>query len=193
MDEYHFGRLAYLALLGAVLVFWFVIHNRQSLNKTLQQAVVWGLIFLGVIAAVGLWDDISQTVRPSQAVFADQGRVEVPRSRDGHYYITLTVNAQPVQFVIDTGATDIVLSHSDAQRVGLQLENLAYVGRAMTANGEVRTAPVRLDTIALGPVKDTHIPAWVNQGEMGHSLLGMSYLQRWSKIEIGGGALVLTR
>jgi aspartyl protease family protein len=98
-----------------------------------------------------------------------------------------------VQFVIDTGATDIVLSHSDAQRVGLQLENLAYVGRAMTANGEVRTAPVRLDSIALGPVKDTHIPAWVNQGEMGHSLLGMSYLQRWSKIEIGGGALVLTR
>ena len=51
MSAMDYGNLAYLVLLGAVVVFWFVVQNRQSLNKTLQQGAVWGLIFLGVIAA----------------------------------------------------------------------------------------------------------------------------------------------
>ena len=68
MNSMQWGNLAYLVLLGSVLVFWFVVQNRQSLSKTLQQVAAWGLIFLGVIAVIGIWDDISRTVRPTQAV-----------------------------------------------------------------------------------------------------------------------------
>ncbi|MCR9125204.1 MAG: TIGR02281 family clan AA aspartic protease [Rhodobacteraceae bacterium] len=193
MGEFELGRLAYLVILGAVLIVWFVIHHRETIGRTLQQAVAWGLIFLGVVAAFGLWGDIRQTVTQSQAVFEGPGRIEVPRARDGHYYLTLNVNGAPVRFVVDTGATDIVLSHDDADKIGLQLSDLAFVGRAMTANGEVRTAPVRLDSLSLGPIADTNVPAWINEGEMRNSLLGMSYLQRWEKIEISNGSLVLTR
>lgn len=193
MDTMDYGNLAYLVLLGAVVVFWFFVQNRQSLGKTAQQALVWGLIFLGVIAAVGLWDDIRNTVRPAQAVFADQGRVEVPRAPDGHYYLTLDLNGNPVEFVIDTGATNVVLSRDDAARAGIDPEGLNYVGRAMTANGEVRTAPVRLDRVSMGPIVDENVRAWVNEGDMPMSLLGMDYLQRWSRIEIARGALVLER
>lgn len=187
------GNLAYLGLLGTVLVVWFVVQNRNSLGKMTQQAVAWVLIFVGVIAVFGLWEDIRQTVRPTQAVFADQGRVEVPRAPDGHYYLTLQVNDTPVRFVVDTGASNIVLSRTDAQRIGLKMDDLAFIGRAMTANGEVRTAPVDLDSVTLGPVEDHDMTAWVNEGEMDESLLGMTYLDRWSRIEIGSGQLILTR
>lgn len=193
MDAMDWGRLSYLVLLAAALVFWFFVQNRQSMGKLFQQMTAWVLIFVGVIAAVGLWDDIRQTVRPTQAIFADEGRIEVPRQANGHYYLTLKVNGTPVDFVIDTGATDIVLSHRDAERIGLDLADLAYLGRAATANGQVRTAPVRLAEVELGPIVDKNVQAWVNEGEMFGSLLGMSYLQRWGKIEIGGGSLVLTR
>jgi aspartyl protease family protein len=117
----------------------------------------------------------------------------VPRSPDGHYYLTLDVNDMPVRFVLDTGATSIVLTQADARRAGIDPGALAYTGRASTANGTVRTAAVRLETIALGPVVDRQVPAVVNEGEMQQSLLGMSYLQRWGSIEIAGGALTLTR
>lgn len=187
------GRLIYLGLLGAVLLFWFIAQNRKSLGRTLQQAMAWGLIFVGAIAAIGLWDDIRQTVQPRQGMVTEAGRVEVPRSNDGHYYLTLHVNGAPVDFMVDTGASQVVLTGADARRVGIDLDGLAYVGRAMTANGEVRTAPVRLDRVELGPVQDRNLRAWVNAGDMDRSLLGMSYLQRWSRIEITGGALVLTR
>jgi len=86
-----------------------------------------------------------------------------------------------------------VLTRADAEAAGLSPDNLNYLGRASTANGEVRTAYVRLDEVELGGVRDTDVPAVVNEGEMRQSLLGMGYLQRWGRIEITNGELILTR
>jgi len=188
-----YGNLAYLGLLAAVLVFWFFVQNRQNLNKALQQGAVWGLIFLGTIAAVGLWGDIRQTVNPQQLVMTDTGRIEVPRGPDGHYHLTLEINNAPVRFVVDTGATSMVLTQSDATRVGLTNEDMIFFSEARTANGLVRTAPVRLDDVALGPFHDRNVRAFVNEGEMHQSLLGMDYLSRFSRLEIASGRLILER
>ena len=193
LGEFDYARLIYLGILVSVLVFWFIFHNRQSMGKTAQMAVAWGLIFLGVIAAFGLWEDISQTVRPKQSALNAQGQVSVPRAPNGHYYLTLNINDQPIEFMIDTGASDVVLTQSDASQIGLNPNSLNYFGRAMTANGEVRTAPVELETVALGDVVDKNVTAWVNQGDQDQSLLGMAYLQRWSHIAIGNNSLILTR
>jgi len=187
------ARLLYLSLLGAALAMWFFTQNRASLGKTAQQAVVWGLIILGTIAVVGLWGDIRNTVTPGIATVSGENQISLPRAMDGHYYLTAEVNGTPVDFVVDTGATGIVLSQSDAEAAGIKTADLAYVGRAQTANGEVRTAPVTLDSIAVGPLYDRQLRATVNGGEMEQSLLGMTYLQRFSSVEISGGKMVLTR
>lgn len=193
MASIEWGNLIYLVLLLVMVVTWFVAQNRESLGKTVQQALAWVLIFVGIIAAIGLWDDIRSTLRPTQSVITSTGQIEAPRAPDGHYYLTLQINGEPVDFLVDTGASEMVLTLNDARRVGLSLDNLVYTGRAMTANGEVRTARVWLDTVALGLVEDGDVTAWVNEGEMDQSLLGMGYLRRWSRIEITDQALVLTR
>ncbi|MRU14406.1 TIGR02281 family clan AA aspartic protease [Roseovarius sp. A21] len=185
--------LVYLVILGSAIGLWFFAQNRQSLGKLAQQAAAWGLIFIGAIAVVGLWGDIRQSVAPSQNIVADTGQIELPRAPDGHYYLTAEVNGEPVRFVVDTGATQIVLTKDDARRAGLNVDDLVYLGRANTANGEVRTAPVRLDRFTIGPIEDWDVRAVVNDGVMDGSLLGMEYLQRFSSVEIGGGKLILTR
>ncbi|WP_192966902.1 retropepsin-like aspartic protease family protein [Phycobacter azelaicus] len=193
MSNMDTARIIYLVLLLLAVGSWVFVQNRQSLGKTVQSLAIWAFIFLGVIAAYGLWGDIRQTVMPQQSVMTDQGRVEVPLAPDGHYYLTLSVNGTPVNFLVDTGASQVVLSRSDAERAGIDTDNLAYLGRAQTANGEVRTASTWVEEMSLGGITDEGVRVWVNSGDMDKSLLGMGYLQRWSRIEIQNRALVLTR
>ncbi|MCR8826724.1 retropepsin-like aspartic protease family protein [Pseudosulfitobacter koreensis] len=193
MDTFDTGRLIYLVLLLVMVVAWGFAARRQSMNKTLQYAAVWGLIIVGAIAAVGLWDDITRASMPYRASVVGENAVSVPRSPDGHYYVSLDINDTNIPFVVDTGATDIVLSQRDARRAGIDPETLNYIGRARTANGEVALAPVRLDRVALGPIEDRNVPAVVNAGEMDGSLLGMGYLQHFGTISISQDTLTLTR
>ncbi|MEW9918746.1 TIGR02281 family clan AA aspartic protease [Marimonas sp. MJW-29] len=193
MESIETGQLIYLVVLLAMVGGWFLMQSREGLNKTLQYAAVWAMIFVGGAAAVGLWQDISRDARTPQYSVAGSDQIIVPRARDGHYYLGLEVNGAPIRFVVDTGATDMVLTQADAARAGLNPDELSFLGRASTANGLVRTAYVRLDEVQLGGVTDRDVPAVVNEGEMAQSLLGMGYLQRWGRIEIAGGELVLTR
>ncbi|HGG64065.1 MAG TPA: TIGR02281 family clan AA aspartic protease [Rhodobacteraceae bacterium] len=193
MDGDNLARLIYLVLLGSVIAGYFFAQNRNNLGKTAQQAAVWGLIFVGAVAVIGLWGDIRNSVIPSQSYIEGQATVIVPRANDGHYYVTLEVDGTPVRFVIDTGASDVVLTQDDARKIGIDVDNLFFGGIANTANGEVRTARVKLHNVRLGEITDLVVPASVNAGEMDTSLLGMSYLQRYNKIELGGGKMVLRR
>ncbi len=192
MDGDEFGRLIYLGLLVAVIGGAYLLGNRQSMGKLAQQASIWGLIFVGMAAGYGLWSDIRGD-DPRQAVVTETGQIEVPRSRDGHYYLTLQINGKPVEFMVDTGATDVVLSRPDAERVGIQTDTLAYTGEARTANGAVRTARVRLEDVQVAGFDEGGMVAWVNDGDLDISLLGMSYLRQFSRMEFVGNKLVLTR
>ncbi|MEJ6478189.1 MAG: TIGR02281 family clan AA aspartic protease [Octadecabacter sp.] len=192
MDGDQTAQLIFLALLGSAIAGGFIVQNRHQMGKVAQQASVWGLIFIGVIAAIGLWGDIRDDVMPRQSAYAG-GVTEVPRQRDGHFYLTLQVNGQPIEFLVDTGATQVVITKSDADLVGIDVANLAFLGTAYTANGPVNTATVRLNTVQLGEITDSDIRALVNEGELDQSLLGMSYLGLYARIEITGDALILTR
>lgn len=192
MDGSDIARFAYLALLGAVVAGYFLAQNRRNLGKVAQQAMIWVLIFVGVIAGYGLWSDIQRDLAPRQSVLST-GQVEVPRMFDGHFYLTARLNGEPVEFVVDTGATDVVLTKADALRIGIDLDALTYTGSAMTANGMVRTARARIDRISVGEIEDRNLEVWINEGEMDRSLLGMAYLRRFSRIEIADDTLILTR
>ncbi|MBB3993925.1 aspartyl protease family protein [Sulfitobacter undariae] len=187
------ANLIYLVLLGCAVMGWFFTANREGIGKVLQQAMIWGFIFLGVVAGYGLWSDVQRQTSADQMLQLGKGQISVPRQSDGHYYLTLALNGENIRFVVDTGASNMVLSLDDARRVGIDPDSLNFLGSANTANGTVRTAPIRLNTVRLGDITDTDVFASVNGGEMDGSLLGMAYLEKWGRIEISGGELRLTR
>lgn len=188
------AQLIYLMVLLAAIGGSFLLGMRKGEGARLaRHGAVWGLIFIGAIAAIGLWSDIRSTVLPRQEVFAAENRVVLPRRPDGHFHLTLKIGGTPVDFLVDTGASNVVLSRPDAERLGIDLDALAYFGTAMTANGAVRTARVRLSDVWLGEMEEPAMTAWVTDGEMPGSLLGMDYLRRFDRIEIAGDRLVLNR
>lgn len=188
----NFARVAYLVLLLIAVGGFLLVELRERPGKTLRMVAAWGLIFLGAIALAGLWGDIRNTLAP-QARMLDGGRIEVPMGNDGHFHLTAQVNGTPVSFIIDTGASSIALGPADAARVGIDPDRLAYAGQARTANGTVGTAAVTLDSVTLGEIHDTGVPAMVLQSDLDQSLMGMSYLSRFARVSIQQNRLILER
>ena len=185
------SQVLYLSVFGVLIAVGLWARSRKNLSQTAQHAAIWALIFIAAIAVLGLWSDLERHL----GVSSDEGHssVTIPVSHNGHYNLRLSINSVLVDFVIDTGATDIVLSQSDAKRIGIDIDTLAFTGRASTANGVVETARITLDTIEIANIVDRDVSAVVNKGELFGSLLGMGYLQRWGRIEIANGILSLTR
>jgi aspartyl protease family protein len=185
------ARLFYLLLLLAGLLAFFAFGPRQRLGRSLQQLLIWALIFAMVIIAYGFRDTLQGELFPATAVRTGEGWVELARGADGHFHATLEVDGEPVRFIVDTGATDVVLSREDAARVGIDLGALDFDGRAMTANGPVATARVRLGEVVFAGRVDRDVPASVTAGDLGFSLLGLAYLDRFARIEIEGDRMRL--
>ena len=189
MDGETLARVGYLAIILAALGGWVMVEFRQRMGQALRMALAWGLIFVGMMAGYGLWSDIRRDIMPIQEVSAD-ATVEVPRAADGHYYLTLLINGTGVPFMVDTGASGMVLSAKDAGRLGIDLAGLNFRGQATTANGVVRTARVSLPLVELGPFRNEDFGAFVTEGELDQSLLGMDYLGQF-RMEFVGRKLIL--
>jgi aspartyl protease family protein len=190
MDGDTFGRLSYLVILLIAINGWVFVEYRGRMGVALRTMMAWGLIFGGMAAGYALWNDIRRDSFVVQAM--ENGRITVPRSGDGHYYITLDVDGQPIEFMADTGATNVVLTKDDARSLGIDPDALVYIGEASTANGVVRTARTRVKNVSLGPFADDQLTVWINDGDLDISLLGMDYLGQF-RIEIDGDQMVLSR
>jgi aspartyl protease family protein len=189
MDGETLARVAYLGLILVALGGWVMVEFRPRMGQALRMALAWGLIFVGMMAGYGLWSDIRRDIMPIQEV-AQDGSVEVPRAEDGHYYLTLMIDGTGVPFMVDTGASGMVLAAKDAARLGIDPASLNYFGQANTANGVVRTARVTLPLVELGPFRNERFQAFVTEGELDQSLLGMDYLGQF-RMECSGGKLIL--
>ena len=193
MENIELPRLIYMGILVLILCGWVFARYRGRLAQAMQQAILWLFLFAGAILLYGFKDDLQRQIFPSQAAIVSGDKIALRRAADRHFYATLKINGQDIVFLVDTGATDIVLTQNDAQVIGIDVATLRYLGTAQTANGTVRTARIKLKLVEFSNQIDQNIAAWVNDGEMNMSLLGMTYLSRYSSIEIAGDQMFLKR
>lgn len=117
--------------------------------------------------------------------------VAVRRAANGHFFLHAMVNGVQIDFLIDTGASDIVLTPDDAKRLRFNRSSLDYSLSYETANGSVRAAPVTLREFRVGQLELYDLDAAVNEAAMNVSLLGMSFLERLSGYRVEGQRMVL--
>jgi aspartyl protease family protein len=110
---------------------------------------------------------------------------------NGHFLVEAVVNGVPIDFMIDTGASHIMLALQDARKLGFSAGNLEFSQEFESANGTVRAAPVELRELRVGQLQLYDVEASVNGGPLPISLLGMSFLQELSSYEVAGGRLIL--
>ncbi len=108
---------------------------------------------------------------------ADGSReVRLQRNRYGHYHATGTINGHAVEFMLDTGASDVSIPAAVARRVGLERGVPKYYE---TANGTIKAYATVLDSVGLGELEIHQVRASINPHMEGETiLLGMSVLKQ---------------
>jgi aspartyl protease family protein len=117
-------------------------------------------------------------------------QVRLRRRGDGHFYVHGLVNGQVVEFLVDTGATSVVLTTADAERVGLVLDKDRFdvIGRG--ASGAVEGQVDLLASVEVEGRIVTNLDAMVADG-LEQSLLGQDFLGRLGAVDMSGDVMVL--
>jgi aspartyl protease family protein len=117
----------------------------------------------------------------------------VGRADDGHFHVNAEANGVRVRFLIDTGASTTVLSLSDARRVGIDVDALAFNRPVQTANGVTYFASAWLDSLTIGSTRLASVPVGVMPDDaLDTSLLGMTTINRFSSWRVEGDKMVLS-
>jgi aspartyl protease family protein len=115
----------------------------------------------------------------------------IERSDDGHFYVDAEVNGQLVHFLVDTGASSVVLTMADAKHVGLPFSEGQFSVIARGASGDVSGQIMKIGRVAIGRKEAFDVQGAVVAEGLDVSLLGQSFLSRIGTVVIDGDKMVL--
>ena len=192
------GRLIYLVVLLLVIAVGAGGMFSENPGRTFRHIGMWAALAAGVALLYSFRgelgfarDRVVGNAMPAQGVAAPDKRSVTLYAQGGHFFAEAEVEGKKVMFIIDTGASDVVLSASDAVRLGITPAKREFTKVYNTANGTMRGAPVVLDSLAIGPIDVRNVDASVADSDLQISLLGMSFLNRLSGYQVSGDGLTL--
>jgi aspartyl protease family protein len=175
-----------------------------------MRAIICVFVFIAVVS-LGLSRDITRAFTKPSNQSAAVARSSAPRTalpqpkqdtssyrtvkieagRGGHYFIDARVDGRNIDFVVDTGASKMVLRESSAAKLGIFPRPSEYTGRSSTANGIAKFAPVKLNRVDINGITVYDVEAAVMpDSALDMNLLGMTFLSR-VKFSQANGRLVL--
>jgi aspartyl protease family protein len=140
----------------------------------------------------GIGTRVLAVVFPGTAVPTGPREVTVFRQFDGQFSVVASAGAVRLPFVLDTGASTVVLRAEDAVLLGLPVRRLTYDIPVATANGHALTAAVTLPMLGIGSIVERDVDALVARpGALHENLLGMDFLNRLGSVTFAKDRLVL--
>ncbi len=151
-----------------------------------------GMMVVAFLIALGLltmfFSGVEKTQRnpnqsPTSILNNNVVEVVLERNRQGHYLVVGEINGREAEFLLDTGATDVVIPEPIAASLGL---SKGLAGRAMTANGAVTVYDTQIRELKIGNIRLENVNASINPGMRNQEiLLGMSALKQIEFIQRG--------
>lgn len=186
--------VAVLALVSSSLLFVRQFKIKETVRNILMWVGVGGVLLIGFSfqeELFALGRRLRADLIPGTPVQTSANEMVISASEGGGFHVYGKVNGVLMRFLIDTGASSIVLSPADAKRLGLDLATLDFNRPYETANGIGYGASAEVDELTVGHIRLTHVPVSINGAPMSSSLLGMTFLNRMKSFSITGRKLVL--
>ena len=172
-------------------------------GSPMRQILFFAIAVLGIGVYAARFADKAAVETPSQAAAAQvtaqetqtsagQHRMALSSGRDGHFRADSRVNGRMIEFLVDTGASLVVLRETDAAMIGIRPMRGDYTARVSTANGKAKAAPVKLERVEIGDITVFDVPALVMPDEaLSQNLLGVAFLSKLRRYEVADGRMVL--
>lgn len=190
-----------LLLLAMAAIFATVLGGMVRGAVPLLGRLLQGAGNLGLVAALLL--TIAQVARlttssdfalpqlgiPKQSVAG--GETHVPISRDGHFWISATLNGEPQRFLVDTGATLTAISESTAIKSNVPERVIRQSIPMRTANGTVQAELATIDELRFGNIVARDLDAVIAPGLGETNVIGMNLLSRLASWRVEGQTLIL--
>ena len=169
-------------VLGAVLALGTVAASRANRDLLFDR------IHTRPIAAAAMVEEAgSETVAPPAAT----PQQAILRAADGLFYVDAQVNGHRVRFLVDTGASVVVLTAADAAAIGAAPESDTFDGNVQTVGGATRMAWTTIDTVSVAGRHAHKIRAAVVRDGLPVSLLGQNALSKLGALTIRDDRLSL--
>jgi len=129
---------------------------------------------------------------PRSSSHSGMGVVELSPDRNAQFRTEVEIDGTRIHALVDTGASQVLLSAEDARAINIDPPASAYTAIAQTANGAVNFAPVRLRELRVGGITVYDVDGLVARpGQTAVSLLGMSFLRKLSSFQVADGHFVM--
>lgn len=188
---------------GSIMLFVLIaalVARRSPLGTMLKYAAIWAVIFGGMYVLFLFRDDFGGLVSRAQQDVSGQsvsqnaqGRtITIRRADDGHFWLRASVLGHETRFLIDSGATDTVLTPESAAASGLDRFKPDRATRVATANGASNAWPIGPHRVEIDGSAVENVDMAIADDGLDTNLLGMSFLNRLKSWSVEGNRLVLT-
>jgi aspartyl protease family protein len=169
----------------------------------MRQLMFFAIVLVVLGGAAARYADRAVSSPPAQAAVVEpayeprepttSGRsLTLEADRMGHFQVEARIDGRLIDFIVDTGASLVVLRESDAALVGIRPQPRDYTATAVTANGRIKAARATIDRVEVGGITIYDVPAMVLPDEaLAKNLLGVSFLSRLRRYEYANGRMVL--
>ena len=185
-----------IAILASMLAS-VVVSKRYRDKEWCKYVFYWLAIGLVMLVAYSYKDDLQKVGYKVKAAlmphvtYEQNGEIIIKRSMNDHFIIEVKVNDNNIKFLVDTGASSVVLSLEDAKQVGIDIKKLSYSTTVYTANGKTQAARSKAD-IKIGSQEFKDFPVLIAQLPESESLLGMTLINEFKSFTIEMDTLRLT-
>ena len=198
ISSHEWSNVIYILILVALLIMGF-LRKDLPIKKIFEFTGLW--IAFALVALVlysyrfeffEVKDRVLSDLFPSKAINKNHKQLVLNIAQDGHYYLNVKIKNNEVRFMIDTGASDMVIDEKIALKLGYDLRNINYNKIFQTANGQSYGASISFDEVDVSGIKFYNVQASITNSDLVIPLLGMSFLQKFYKYEFFRDKLILT-
>ncbi len=186
--------------IGALVLVMSSLSLRSiGLPSFVRMLLGWLLIFAGIFLIFSyryelepVWTRVKGELMGDTTPVVTGDEVRIRLGLDNHFNVRANVDGQPLDMLIDSGATFTAMGSETAQRLGIEVDQSAFPRIVQTANGAIRAYPARIDTLDVGTIRRENLTVFVAPEFGDFAVLGMNFLSSLSGWRVENNEMILT-